>query len=172
MPRQIALIVLALLTLTGAMVAYVGVTAYSRFEPDHVTWRGDELRVARRSEGQAMMHDFLRGTTVVHTLAGSLDSLCDNPRIMLLDIDGDSQLDVYHHHCGGHGYLRYQPADRTLEHIELGSVEVSDAPVIASLWASEIRDWRGLRFIGGGLLLVVLGIIGLIILTAPGARYA
>lgn len=159
--KRIALILLALITLMGASAVYGGIVAYSRFAPEHVRWGDDELQVVPRFERQAMMHDLVRGTTVVHTLAGSLDTLCDDPWIMLLDVDGDSQLDVYHHHCGGHRYLRYQPATRTLEHVELGSVEISDAPVLDSLWVREMKDWRGLRLIGGGVLLGLLGLFGL-----------
>lgn len=81
---------------------------------------------------------------------------------MLVDVDGDGRLDVYHRHCGGHGYLR------TLEHVELGSVELRDAPVLETSWAREVKDWRGLRLIVLGALVTVLGGFGLVVLVMTG----
>jgi hypothetical protein len=165
MRRWLALAAAALVMLAGASAIYAGLVARGRFEPDTVHWAGDELRVVRRFEDQALMHDLVRGTTVVYTLAGSLDTMCDAPWIMLVDVDGDGRLDVYHRHCGGHGYLRYQPATRTLEHVELGSIELRDAPVLDSSWAREVKDWRGVRLIGLGALLALADAIGLVVLA-------
>ncbi len=172
MLRWIAITIAVLMILSGASAIYAGLVARGRYEPAVVGWGGDELRVVRRHEAQAIMHDIVRGTTVVATLAGSLDTMCDPPWIMLVDVDGDGRLDVYHRHCGGHGYLRYLPATRTLEHVELGSVELRDAPVLETSWAREVKDWRGLRLIVLGALVAVLGGFGLVVLVMTGRSRA
>jgi hypothetical protein len=62
--------------------------------------------------------------------------MCDEPYIMVIDVNGDGRDDVYHHHCSGRDYLTFVPARQTLEHVNLGSFEIDDAPTLTSFWAT------------------------------------
>jgi hypothetical protein len=108
--RWILVTIFALLAFAGASLLYAGIIARSRFEPSVVRWGDAEYAVVVHREDQALRHEFHRNGLVAETLAGSTDTLCDDPWIMLIDVDGDSRLDVYHRTCRGHGYLRYEPA--------------------------------------------------------------
>ncbi|HWO19337.1 MAG TPA: hypothetical protein VNO30_11195 [Kofleriaceae bacterium] len=149
-----------LVALAGVSAIWAGCTAYTHWEPEAVTWDGDRYEIVRRREGQAIVHDFVRSGRVVESLAGSMDLLCDEPYIFLFDVDGDGRLDVYHRHCGGHGYLKHAAATRTLAYENLGSVEIDDAPALDSFWAEEIRRWHGLRLLTGGVLALLIGTLG------------
>lgn len=160
----------ALLAFAGASLLYAGIVARSRFEPQVVRLGGAEYAVVTYREDQAVIHEFRRAGQVAQTLAGSTDTLCDDPWIMLIDIDGDGRLDVYHRTCRGHGYVTYAPATDGVAYVDLGQFDLDDAPVLRSLWASEIMDWRGLRLIASGAAAGLVGAIGLLALAIRGRR--
>lgn len=168
--RWILTTTFALLALAGGSVLYAGIVARSRFEPSEVRWGAAEYTVVVRREDQALLHEFRRDGRVAETLAGSTDTLCDDPWIMLIDIDRDGQLDVYHHTCRGHGYLRYAPATGGVAYVDLGQFDLDDAPILRSQWASEIMDWHGLRLIAAGAAAGLVGAIGLLALAIRGRR--
>lgn len=160
----------ALLAFAGASVLYAGIVARSRFEPPVVRWGDAEYAVVVRREDQALLHEFRRDGRVAETLAGSTDTLCDDPWVMLIDVDGDGRLDVYHRTCRGHGYLKYAPAADGVAYVDLGQFDLDDAPILRSLWASEILDWHGLRLIAAGVAAGLVGAIGLLALAIRGRR--
>jgi hypothetical protein len=166
--RRFAL--LGLVTLVGVLAIWAGWIAHARWEPSAVTWDGDRYEIVRRREGEAIVHDFVRDGRVVESLGGSMDLLCDEPYIFLFDVDGDGRQDVYHHHCGGHGYLRHAAATRTLAYENLGSVEIDDVPALDSFWAEEIRGWHGLRLLAIGGLAVLVGAIGALVSVLRSRR--
>jgi len=172
MRRWILGTMFALLALAGASLLYAGVVARSRFEPSVVRWGDAEYAVVAHREGEALVHELRRAGRVAETLAGSTDTLCDDPWIMLIDIDGDGRLDVYHRTCGGHGYLKYAPATDSLAYVDLGQFDLDDAPILRSMWASEIMDWHGLRLIALGVAAGLVGAIGLLASALRGRRSA
>jgi len=158
----------ALLALGGASLVYAGVVARSRFAPSVVRWGDAEYTVVVRRDGEAMLHELHRGGRVAETLAGSTDTLCDDPWIMLIDVDGDGRLDVYHRSCRGHGYVKYTPATDRVAYVDLGQFDLDDAPILRSQWASEIMDWHGLRLISAGAAAALVGAIALLALALRG----
>jgi hypothetical protein len=170
--RPILATTFALLACVGASLLYAGIVARGRFEPLEVRWGDAEYAVVAHREDQALHHEFRRNGRVAETLAGSTDTLCDDPWIMLIDVDGDGRLDVYHRTCGGHGYLKYAPATDTVTYVDLGQFDLDDAPILRSSWASEIMDWHGLRLIALGAVAGLVGAIGLLALAIRGRRPA
>ena len=170
MRRWLLVVIFPLLALTGALAIYAGVVARGRLEPSRVRWGDAEYDVVVRREGEAMLHEFRRGGRVAETLAGSTDTLCDDPWIALIDVDGDGRLDVYHHRCNGHGYLTYAPASDSVAYVNLGQFDLDDAPVLRSFWAREILEWRGLRLLAAGVAAALAGAIGLVALAIGGRR--
>jgi len=168
--RPILATTLMLLACMGASVLYAGIVARSRFEPTEVRWGDAEYAVVTHREDEALLHEFRRNGRVAETLAGSTDTLCDDPWIMLIDVDGDGRLDVYHRNCGGHGYLKYVPGTDGVTYVDLGQFDLDDAPILRSSWASEIMDWHGLRLIALGAAAALVGAIGLLALTIRGRR--
>lgn len=166
--RWILATTFALLAFVGASLLYAGIVAHSRFEPSAVRWGDAEYTIGVHREDQALRHEFHRNGVVAETLAGSTDTLCDDPWIMLIDIDGDGRLDVYHRTCRGHGYLRYEPTADRLAYVDLGQFDLDDAPILRSQWASEIMDWHGLRLIAAGSAAGLVGAIGLLVLAIRG----
>jgi hypothetical protein len=159
MRRWIPLAISMSIALAGATASYTGCIARGRYEPCSVRWGDVEYRIVRHTEGEAIQHEFIRGQQVAAPLEGSTDTMCDEPYIMVIDVNGDGRDDVYHHHCSGRDYLTFVPARQTLEHVNLGSFEIDDAPTLTSFWATEIRRWHGLRLIVGGGLVTFVGII-------------
>lgn len=147
------------LALAGALAVWGGCVARGRWEPSSVEWDGDRYEVVRREVAQGIDFELVRGGRVVETLGGSTDTLCDPPFIYVVDVDQDGRRDVYHHHCGGHGFLRHVPRTRQLEYVNLGSVEREDAPGLDSYWAGEVRA-RGLRLTVLGAMALVAAAIG------------
>jgi hypothetical protein len=168
--RPILTTTFALVACAGASLLYAGIVARGRFEPSEVRWGDATYAVVAHREDQALVHEFRRNGRVVETLAGSTDTLCDDPWIMLIDVDGDDRLDVYHRTCGGHGYLKYMPATDGVSYVDLGQFDLDDAPILRSSWASEIMDWHGLRLIALGAAAALVGAIGLLALAIRGRR--
>jgi len=158
----------ALLGLAGASLLSAGIVARGRFEPSSVRWGDAEYTIVTRHQDQALLHELHRHGQIAETLAGSTDTLCDDPWIMLIDIDGDGRLDVYHRTCRGHGYLRYAPATDSLAYVDLGQFDLDDAPILRSEWASELMDWHGLRLIAVGATAGLVAVVGLLVLVLRG----
>ena len=114
--------------------------------------------IVSRIEGQAKYFDLVHDGRVEHTLAGSLDTLCDPPFVARFDVDGDGESDLYFRNCTGHGYL-VRRGD-ALEYVDLGDT-------------SDALGWWARQVLGGGTQLIVLGValsvVALIALAIAGA---
>lgn len=149
----------------GAASIVIGVMARARLNPTSVDWGGVPYDVIRRQENEAVVFDVRAADgKIVESLAGSTDLACDPPYLMLIDIDDDGTLDLYHHHCGGHGYLRYRANGKRLEYVNLGQWDPADAPAVSSFWGREIAG-GGLRLIAGGAGLTFVSLVALLVAT-------
>jgi hypothetical protein len=115
--------------------------------------------IAARIEGEAKYFDLVRDGKVEHTLAGSLDTLCEPPFVALFDVDGDGTSDLYFENCRGHGYLVQRAG-------ALSYVEEGDGPAPDGWWARQVLG-GGRRLIAIAVLLCFVALIGLAI---AGAR--
>jgi hypothetical protein len=159
--RRILLIVSPFLIVVGAVAIIMGFVARSRLNPTSVKWGNAHYNVVRRTEGEAIVFDIRAPDgTVAESLFGTTDLLCDPPFLMFIDVDGDGVPDVYHHHCGGHGYLRYKAERSALEYVNLGQWDPEDAPAVTSFWGEEITG-GGFRLFGSGTGSVIAGFVGL-----------
>lgn len=152
----------------GAGLFALGLQARSRLDPSSIEWDGTRFRIVRRSDAASQSFDLLRADgTVAASVAGSTDTMCDPPYLMVLDVDGDGTRDVYYHGCGGHGYLELQGG--MLKEVDLGQQDPADAPALRSLWAREIRA-GGVRLIIAGVILGLAGLIGVLVFAPRRAR--
>lgn len=152
-PRARLALPLALCVL-GALLLEIGAVARRRGLPDEVELGGVRYHVIQRNETE---HDLVANDRVALTLEGSADTLCEVPRVALIDVDGDGALDLYHEHCRGHGYvtarggLHYVDLDRTRS--------------IASAWTREVLDGGArLLVVGAAALLTGLALIAVLAL--------
>jgi hypothetical protein len=161
--RKVVLIASLIVAAVGGVSIAMGIVARSRFNPISLEWDGVHYDVVRRQEGEAVVFD-VRGADgkVIESLAGSTDLACDPPFLMLLDVDGNGTLDVYHHHCGGHGYLRYHTDKKSFEYVNLGQWDPDDAPAVSGFWGKAIAG-GGLRLITEGAGLVFIALAGFLV---------
>ncbi len=90
-------------------------------------WRCPPVTVVRTEEKEAVLFELRDRVTseVLIQLRGSTDLVCDPPRLVVWDVNGDGEEDLYFQHCGGHGFLacdggsaEYEPlreADRSFQ---------------------------------------------------------
>lgn len=161
-----------LLCVAGVVSIGGGWCARDRVNPTEVSWEGMAFRIDHRVEGEAEYHDFVSNGVVALTLAASLDTLCDPSQLVLIDVDNDGRLDVYHRHCGGHGYVKFSTVGRQIKYIDLGTVERGDAPGTEGCWGDEIMVWRGLRLLGIGAAALFAGTIMTAILLLAFRRHS
>jgi hypothetical protein len=105
--------------------------------------------IVSRYEGEAKRFDFVRDGQVAYTLSGSLDTLCDEPALTLLDIDRDGDTDLLFRSCNHFGYLTHRGG--TFEFIDLDRADPShpDAPGLHTLWAWQVRHGGWPLLLGG-----------------------
>lgn len=142
------------LALVGITALVLGIRARDAREPTHF----GPYTIEARIEGQAKYFDLVRDGRVHHTLAGSLDTLCEPPIVARFDVDGDGESDLYFRNCRGHGYV-VRRGDA------LAYVDDGDRPEPAGWWRRQV--------LGGGVRLILLGAAvsaaALIVLAIAGA---
>jgi hypothetical protein len=134
----------AILCAVGLALLCGGGRAADAYNPTSVTWDGETYEIVSSARGEAVVFDISSHGSVIGSIGGSTDMLCDQP--YLRRYAGD--LVVYS--CGR--YHAYTLRDR----------ELVDVPYPGeSLWTSEI-EWRGLR----------LEVLGLSLLVFAMGRFA
>lgn len=123
----------------GIVALVLGMRACDAREPTEL----GPYAIVPRVEGQAQYFDLVRAGKVEHTLAGSLDTLCDPPFVARFDVDDDGNADLYFRNCRGHGYLRRRA--NALEYVDEG-----DGPEPTGWWARQV--------LGGGTRLIMFGV--------------
>jgi hypothetical protein len=157
-----AVSLLVCLLIGGAAIVF-GLYARACLNPKEVHWFGEKFVITMREQDERITFELTRGDVGQASvmLTGSTDLLCDPPYLMLLDINGDGLRDLYFHHCGGHGFVSYQSDSNVLHYEDLGQFDPGDAPKAHEFWGREIQA-GGVRMIGFGCSLVVIGILALL----------
>jgi hypothetical protein len=145
----------------GALAVVLGLVANSRRDPDTVTWGKAAFLVKRRDLGQAVAIDFLRrgDGVVAESIAGRTDLVCEPPHLMLIDLDGDGETEVYFTTCDESGFVAYRGGEQ-LEAVQLSEFEVAQLRVLHSFWFRQLQD-GGWNLLLWGLLGALLGAVGL-----------
>ena len=149
--------------LIGGSAIGLGLYARAGLNPSEVHWFGETVVITMREQDESITFELTRsdvGQAGV-VLTGSTDLLCDPPYLMRLDVNGDGIRDLYFHHCGGHGFVTYQAESHVLHYENLGQFDPTDAPNVHTFWGREIQA-GGVRMIGFGCSLAVIGILGLL----------
>ena len=102
--------------------------------------------IVSRYEGEAKRYDFVRDGEVAYSLFGSLDTLCDEPTLTLLDVDRDGETDLLFRSCNRFGYLTHHGG--SFDFVELNR-KTSDAPGLHTLWAWQVRHGGWPLLLGG-----------------------
>lgn len=127
------------LAVAGIVALALGARACDAHAPTHF----GPYAITQRVEGEAQYFDLVRNGTIAHTLAGSLDTLCDPPGVSRIDLDGDGAVDLYFRNCRGHGYL-------TMRGDSLAYIDQGDG--------REPDGWWTRQVLAGGTRLIVIGI--------------
>ena len=114
--------------------------------------------ITTRTEGEARYFDLVRDGKVAHTLAGSLDTMCDPPFVARFDVDGDGAADLYFRNCRGRGHLVARAG--ALEYVNDG-----DRPEPDGWWARQVLG-GGQRLFALGSALCLAALVGLAIAGA------
>ncbi len=138
------------LAVAGIVALTLGARACDAHAPTHF----GPYAITMRIEGEAQYFDLVRDGTIAHTLAGSLDTLCDPPSVARFDVDGDGAADLYFRSCRGHGYLMMR--GHSLDYVDQGD-------------GREPDGWWARQVLTGGMRLIVFGIglcIGALVVIA------
>jgi hypothetical protein len=152
--RWLPFIVAAILAAVGIAALVLGMRAREANEPT----RFGSYSIESRVEGEAKYFDLIRDGKVAHTLAGSLDTLCDPPTITELDVDGDGEADLYFRNCRGHGFLSHHGDELAYNNLA--------GPEPTNWWARQVFS-GGVRLLVAGIAACVTALIGFAI---AGAR--
>ena len=136
------------LVLAGIAGLLLGLRARSARDPQSIECGGRTYHITRHRVGETLTFDLIDRGRIAASMDGSLDTMCDDPYLLRLDVDGDGSLDLYHHHCGGHGYTACRAG--ALEYVNLGSVEADDAPAVNGFWGSEVQRGGWFLLVAGG----------------------
>ncbi|MCP4136761.1 MAG: hypothetical protein GY754_37675 [bacterium] len=163
--KKIQLLPPLMCLLLGTISVLLGVYANYAWNPKKVSWGKDEFLIRTSRERQAIAFNITHkaGDRPGLSLYGSTDSMCDDPYLMHLDVNGDRARDLYFHHCGGHGFVTYEEKSGKLRYKNLGQYDPEDLPRVPGFWSREIHN-RGARTILGGGACILIGIIWLIVI--------
>jgi hypothetical protein len=150
----------------GLFIAYFFTAQMLRWNPSSVSWGTNaQFMIVRSVKGEAELIEFKRpdgsSAAVVHS---SLDTLCERPDLMLLDVDDDGQLDIYYVTCSRRGYIKY--SNGALVDVQVPDFHRPDA--LFSYAFSRFRDtfWPLLVYARVAFVVLLLeGLIGLIALS-------
>ncbi len=158
----------------GAVAVAAGVIAARRNNPAQVAWGDHVFAVQRRDGGSYDEIELVRPDgSVAAAFVGSTDLVCDAPRLFLLDIDDDSELEVAFTTCDEPGFVDHRGRGQ-LEVVELSEQQAAELAPLHSFWFREIRD-GGWTLVGGGIAGALAGAVALLFTlrrrgSSPGSR--
>ena len=157
---------LACLVLGISIVVITQVQVRWRVNPTKATLQNGSWQVVSYQQKEQVTFDFIvpDNNRVVFSWSASTDTLCEEPYIMVFDVDGNGYDDVYFHSCRGHGFLPYEQDLDKLNFIDLGQFDIQDAPGLNTFWFQELKA-RGWRLVTIGILIAVIGLICTICVT-------
>lgn len=140
----------------GLVSIAIAVAARAAWWPARLDWPGATYLIEGRSTRQAVLYDLRRAgrREPELTVGGSTDLLCDPPRLLFFDRDGDRRRDLLVLHCGGCDLVSWQPVPGALVERALPDHDCWGP----GWWPAAVRG-RGLRWLGRGLLFLVAGVV-------------
>lgn len=156
-------IAIALLGASALAVA-AGVVAAGRREPAQVAWDEHVFAVKRRDGGSYEEIELVRPDgSIAASFAGSTDLVCDPPRLALLDVDADHELELFFTTCDEPGFVDHRGRGR-LEVVELSEQQAAELASLHSFWFHQVRA-GGSMLAGAGVAAALAGAIALLLLV-------
>lgn len=138
------------LLVAGAVAVAAGITAAGRREPAEATWAGHVFAIERHDRGSYDEIELVRADgSVAASFAGSTDLVCDPPRLALIDIDDDDDLELFFTTCDEPGYVDHRGRGQ-LAVVELSEQQAAELAPLRSFWFHQVES--------GGWLLSCAGI--------------
>jgi hypothetical protein len=145
----------------GAVAVAAGIVAAGRLEPAQVAWGEHVFVVQRRDEGSAETIELVRPDgSIAAAFAGSTDLVCDGPRLFLIDVDADDEIEVFFTTCDEPGFVDHRGRGQ-LEVVELSEQQTAELAPLHSFWFHEVRG-GGLTLICGGIAIALAGAVALV----------
>jgi hypothetical protein len=154
----------------GAVAVIAGIIAAGRRDPAQVAWGEHVFAVKRSDQGSFDEIEFVRPDgSIAAAFAGSTDLVCDGPRLFLIDMDDDDELEVFFTTCDEPGFVDHHGRGQ-LEVVELSEQQAAELAPLRSLWFHQVRD-GGWALICGGIVGALVGAIALLLmLRRRGSR--
>ena len=147
----------------SAVAMAAGIMAAGRLDPAQVAWAEHVFAVERRDQGSVEVIELVRPDgSVAAAFAGSTDLVCDGPRLFLIDIDDDGELEVAFTTCDEPGFVDHRGHGQ-LEVVELSEQQAAELAPLNSLWFRQVRD-GGWTLVCGGIMGVLAGATALLLI--------
>jgi hypothetical protein len=144
----------------GAVLVATGLTAAARRESAQVTWDEHVFAVKRHDRGSYDEIELVRPDgSVAASFAGSTDLLCDPPRLALIDLDDDRELELYFTTCDEPGYVDHRGRG-LLAVVELSEQQGAELAQ-RSAWLHQVQN-GGWFLVCSGLALALAGATALL----------
>jgi hypothetical protein len=170
MIRRVALGLSIALLGAGAVAVVAGMIAAGRRDPAQVAWADHVFAVKRRDRGSVEAIDFVGPDgSIAASFAGSTDLICDPPRLALIDIDSDAELEVVFTTCDEPGFVDHRGRGQ-LEVVELSERQAAELAPLRSFWFRQVGD-GGWTLVCGGIASALAGAAALLLmLRRRGSR--
>lgn len=169
MSRRVAVGLAVVLIAAGAAAVVAGIVAAGRREPAKVSWDGHTFAVKRRDLVSAEAIDFVRPDgSVATSIAGSTDLVCDPPRLFLVNVDDDSELEVVFTTCDEPGFVDHRGRGE-LAVMELSERRAAELAPLHSFWFRQVRD-GGWMLVGSGMVGVLIGAAAMLLVVLRRRR--
>jgi hypothetical protein len=146
----------------GAVAVVAGIIAMGRCEPAQVAWGEHVFAVQRRDQGSVETIELVRPDgSIAAGFAGSTDLVCDGPRLFLIDVDADDELEVAFTTCDEPGFVDHNGRGQ-LEVVELSEQQAAELAPLHSFWSRQVRD-GGWTLMGVGIASVLAGATALLL---------
>ena len=115
---------------------------------------------------------------VASSITGTV-RVCNDPDLIVLDVDRDGDSDIYYRTCNDRGYLAYEEGQFT--RVDLGQPHPGEPSGLNTFWAHQVGDGGRTMYVAGGLgiaagvvslcsMLLLRAAIGLITLVRKRTR--
>jgi hypothetical protein len=145
----------------GAVAVAAGLVAAGRREPAQVTWDDHVFAVTRHDRGSYDEIELVRPDgSVATSFAGSTDLVCDPPRLAMIDIDDDGELELFFTTCDEPGYVDHRGRGE-LAVVELSEQQGAELAPLRSFWFQQVRS-GGWLLLCAGIASALAGIVALL----------